>query len=234
MFYLARTQQQPEWLDLGTGSLADVRTNLLEMWRINQTFAGVESLVRHLPVAHQRPICIVDLGTGSGKLAAYLTQRWAKQHQVAVQVYPIDVVARHITIAGENTQQQPNVQLIQADALALPFASGAIDYFVSSLFMHHFEPDELVNLLRNLYQKARHGIVMSDLVRGYAPLLGFKLIQPIFARHYLTHHDGLLSIKRAYTPSELLKLAQQADIPNARIHRYFPWRMTLVANKNDV
>ena len=218
-------------LDLGAGNLTDVRANLHEMWRINRAFAGVESLVRHLRVSRQQPMRIVDLGTGSGKLASYLTQHWAKKHRVALQLYPIDLVARHLTIARENTTTESNVQLIQANALALPFANESVDYFISSLFMHHFAPSELVKLLRDLYRVARRGIVMSDLVRGYAPLMGFKLIQPLFARHYLTRHDGTLSIKRAYTPSELLSLAQQAGLTRARIYRYFPWRMTLVAEK---
>jgi hypothetical protein len=91
-----------------------------------------------------------------------------------------------------------------------------------------------MHVLRETYQRSRRGIVMSDLVRSYIPLLAFPLIQPIFARNYLTRHDGLLSIRRAYTPRELRALAQAAGLETARIYCHFPWRMTLIAEKPGV
>ena len=97
--------------------------------------------------------------------------------------------------------------------------------------MHHFSPELLVELLRTIYRLAHRGIIMSDIVRGYLPLAVFRLIQPVFARHFLTRHDGTVSIKRAYAPHELTQLAHAAGIENARVYSYFPWRMTLVAEK---
>ena len=72
---------------------------------------------------------------------------------------------------------------------------------------------------------------MSDLTRGWLPQIAFKLGQPIFARNFLTQHDGIASIRRAYTPDELLHLAQAAGLLNVRVYRHLGWRMTLVAEK---
>ncbi len=236
-FLVPARQQQTELLDQGAGTLDDVRENLREMWRANQTFGGIRALTRHLYPLLQKSLSedlrVVDLGTGSGKFALELVA-WASQQQIKLKVFPIDWAPRNLTIARENIGVQPAITLLQADALALPFMPNQIDYFVSSLFVHHFEPDALIVLLRDLYQKARRGIVMSDLTRGTLPLMGFRAIQPIFARHYLTRHDGILSILRAYTPAELLSLAHAAGIDNARVYRDFPWRMTLVAEKSHV
>jgi hypothetical protein len=74
---------------------------------------------------------------------------------------------------------------------------------------------------------------MTDLVRGYLPLLAFALIKPIFARHLFTWHDGKRSIQRAYTPDELRTFAQAAGINDVRVQAHFPWRMTLVALKSE-
>jgi hypothetical protein len=59
-------------------------------------------------------------------------------------------------------------------------------------------------------------------------------VQPVFARHELTRRDGITSIRRAYTPDELLQIARDAGLHHARVYRHFPWRMTLVAEKRDV
>jgi SAM-dependent methyltransferase len=227
---------QPELLDQGAGTLDDVRANLNEMWQINQTFAGLRSLTGALIpdlLRKTQPVRIVDLGTGSGKLAQYLTE-WAQQYTLEICVYPLDLSARHLSIAQETIHAIPNIHPLQANVLELPFAPHSIDYFVSSLFLHHFHPDALITLLRETYRLARRGIIMNDLVRGFLPQIAFRLVQPILARHYLTRHDGLISIKRAYTPPELLALAHAAGLTQAHIVCHFPWRMTLIAEKPDV
>jgi ubiquinone/menaquinone biosynthesis C-methylase UbiE len=157
--------------------------------------------------------------------------RWAEKSGVSVQVIGLDWAARNLSIASENTTLQRGITLMRADALELPFAASSIDVVISSLFLHHFSSDDVINLLRSAYQCARRGIVMTDLVRGWLPLMAFKLITPVFARNYLTRHDGALSIRRAYTPSELYALACEAGLPHARIYSHWPWRMTLVADK---
>jgi hypothetical protein len=121
--------------------------------------------------------------------------------------------------------------LVQADALYLPFKPRCVDYFISCLFLHHLSPEGVIDLLARTFGAARCGIVMSDIVRGRLPVIGFKLGQPLFARSFLTRHDGVVSIRRAYTPRELRQLAHAAGIFNARVYQHFPWRMTLVAEK---
>lgn len=227
---------ETELLDTGAGSMTDVRTNLDEMWRLNTLFGGLRALTVHLhppPAAAFQTLSIVDLGTGSGRLPLYL-MKWARKHQVQLQVFPLDISARNLEVARENIGTNSAIHPVQADGLALPFAPHQVDYFVSSLVLHHFAPDALVSLLRETFRLARRGIVMSDIVRGYLPLAAFRLIQPIFARHYLTRQDGITSIKRAYTVVELTELAHAAGLNHARVYAHFPWRMTLVVDKSDV
>lgn len=235
-FLVPSRSDQIELLDQGEGTREDVRTNLDEMWRINQAFAGLRSVTQCLNSQRHRtnqPMRIVDLGTGSGRLALHL-MNWAKRRSLELYVYPLDLSSRNLSVAQDNIKANPLIYPLQADGTALPFAPNSIDYYISSLFMHHFPPDSLISLLRETYRLARGGIIMSDIVRGYLPLAAFRLVQPIFARHFLTRHDGILSIKRAYTPRELLEMARAAGLDNARVISHFPWRMTLVADKPDV
>jgi ubiquinone/menaquinone biosynthesis C-methylase UbiE len=228
-FLIPARQEQPELLDQGAGSMTDVRANLSEIWRINRVFGGIDALTRHLYPClrkHTRPVQVVDLGTGSGEMGSLLMS-WAERHRQQIAVSMLDLSERNLSVAAEHMTS--GVRLVQANALALPFARDQIDYFISSLFLHHLSPDQVVSLLRETYQRARHGIVMSDVTRGYLPLAAFRLVQPLFARHYLTRHDGVVSIKRAYTPKELRSLSHAAGIETARVYEHVPWRMTLVA-----
>jgi hypothetical protein len=222
---------QPEWLDLGLGSNEEVAQNLAEMWRINRFLGGYNALSTHLLprlAAHSEPITVLDLGTGSADMPIALAG-WARGLNLNLRIMAVDWAYRNIAVGRRRTQEFPEIQVLCADAGHLPLRHGSVDYVISSLFLHHFSPSQAVEILRSAYGWAKRGIIMSDLVRGWLPLAGFKLIQPIFARNTLTRHDGALSIRRAYTPDELSELAAAAGLPHAQVTTHWPWRMTLVA-----
>lgn len=223
----------PELLEQGAGTMDDVRTNLREMWCINRWLGGLTALTAHLFPRlrqHREPTLIVDLGSGSGEMAVYI-KHWLQQQKLSAVVYPLELTRRNLEAANDTRRSE--LDFVQADALALPFVKNGVDYYISSLLLHHLTPEQVINLLRESYAHARRGIIVTDLVRGYLPLIAFALIRPIFARHPFTWHDGWCSIRRAYTAAELRSLAEAAAIPNARVCSHFPWRMTFVAFKSD-
>lgn len=232
-FWRPRRVEQAELLDLNVGSLDDVRENLREMWQLNRWLGGVNALTSHLlPMLQDRSeTTVLDLGTGGAEIPIFLTN-WADRKQIRLQVIGVDWSTRNLFTAKNNIERKASIQLMQADALRLPLAESSVDIVISSLFMHHFTPDELINLLQKAFHASKRGIVMSDLVRGYMPLMAFKLISPIFARNWLTRHDGNLSIYRAYTPHEIIRLAHVAGLEAARVYTHFPARMTLIAEKS--
>jgi SAM-dependent methyltransferase len=224
---------QPELLDLGRGSQADVAASLAELERINTYLGGYRSLARELfprLAAAAPPVSLADIGTGAGGLPR-LIARWGRRHGVAVKILAFDQAPRHLIVAEADTCGYPEILLVQADADALPLPPEGVDYAISSLVLHHFAPEALVTLLRAAYARSRRGLVMSDLIRGWLPYLGFKLAQPVIARNFLTRYDGAVSIRRAYTPAELLDLAHAAGLAQARVYTHLPWRMTLVVDR---
>jgi hypothetical protein len=223
---------QPELLDQGIGTDEDVKANFADLWRINRYLGGVQAITQHLYprlLAHAGTTTLIDIGVGSGDMDRVI-RNWAHQHHIALNLWGLDLSARNLMLTRDAADSHFDTR-IQADAMHLPFKAAGVDYYISSLFLHHLAPDNVKKLLSATFQSANRGIIMSDLSRGWLPQIAFKLGQPIFARNFLTQHDGMASIRRAYTPDELLHLAQAAGLANARVYRHWGWRMTLVAEK---
>lgn len=219
----------PELLDLGIGSPADVAASLADLRRINRFLGGIGSITHHLyrRVSAETLTC-VDMGAGAADVTAAVA-RGAARRGINLQMIALDFSARNLDRAAAH---RPAIQLLQADANQFPFAPGTVDFVISSLFLHHFTPDQVIALLRSAYATARRGVIMADLMRGRLPLLAFKLLQPVFARSYITRHDGSVSVQRAYTPAEFRAFAAAAGMSTARVHVHHPWfRMVLVADK---
>lgn len=232
-FLIPERIDQAEYLDLGMGTPQEVADNLAEMHATNRYLGGTRALLRHLLPRLQdqgREVSVLDIGTGNAGIPRDLL-REALKLGLAVQVLGLDRSAQHLQCAVHSANGHPAVPLVCADAGRPPFGLRSVDFVISSLFLHHFSPQEVTTLLCEAFELAECGLVMTDLVRGRLPLAAFKLVQPVFARNYLTRHDGLLSIRRAYTPQELLGLAQAAGLRQARVYSHFPWRMTLVVDR---
>lgn len=220
----------PELLDGGAEAPAEVVRSLRDLERINRWLGGNAAISAHLYPRLRRAegtVTVADIATGSAHLPRTVSA-WAARSGRDVRLFAVDFTPRHLEFAA---QTSTSVQLVQADALHLPFAPLRVDYYLSSLFLHHLPPDTLIAFLRDTYARARRGIIMSDLTRGWLPLIGFKLIQPAFARSCITRFDAIASIKRGYLPAELCDMAQQAGIRAPRIYQHPLFRMTLVADK---
>ncbi|MGQ9633478.1 MAG: hypothetical protein ACUVXB_04465 [Bryobacteraceae bacterium] len=76
--------------------------------------------------------------------------------------------------------------------------------------LHHLSPDEVVALLSALRPHARHALIVNDLERSRAAWAGVWLATRLVCRSRWTHHDGPLSVRRAYTLEELRKLGGRA------------------------
>ncbi len=53
-----------------------------------------------------------------------------------------------------------------ADAFRLPFGPASFDFVFSSLFLHHFTNDQVVELFRSFHGLARRAVLAIDLDRG--------------------------------------------------------------------
>src|SRR5204862_878414 len=114
----------------------------------------------------------------------------------------------------------PEVLLVQADAAALPVRDGAADIVTAGLTLHHLEPEQAVEGLRQMTAAAAIAVVVNDLLRRRLSLGLVWLATRLLRCHPISRHDGPLSVRRAYSAAELAALAQKAGITTLTVRAY--------------
>ena len=82
-----------------------------------------------------------------------------------------------------------------------------------------------------LARVARGGrILVGELERCLPGYIGARfLAATVWRANPVTRHDGPLSVRRAFTPDELLRLGHRAGLRGPRIHRHLFYRLVLCA-----
>jgi 2-polyprenyl-3-methyl-5-hydroxy-6-metoxy-1,4-benzoquinol methylase len=232
---LRRRIEAEEWLDHGCGTAAAVAQSLVDLNRINRWLGGLRSitdhLLPHLGRCQSDVLRVLDLGAG-GCAIAHALARWGRAHRRPLQVLALDIRLSHLQWAHRQTAPWPEIVLMQGDAWSPPVTEGGVDVVISSLFLHHFTSAELVQLLPRWLRLAQHCVIMSDIVRHPIPYWFMKATSPVFARSPITRHDAAISLRRAYTLAELHTIVDDAGLGGARIVPHFPYRMTLVIDRD--
>jgi ubiquinone/menaquinone biosynthesis C-methylase UbiE len=209
-----------EILDAGTAAPQEVQESLGDLRRLNAWLGGRRVLrtllreqVRRTNLAR---FTVLDAGTGSGDLAAYVARNFP------AWVCGLDRQPLHLQLAEHDRAWSP----VAADMHAMPFPVRSFDFVTASLVLHHFEDDAAVKLLREMAALARHALLVNDLERHVLPWW-FIRYSP-FASNHITRLDGAASVQRAFTVDELTALAQRAGFTRFRVRKHIPFRLSLV------
>ena len=112
------------------------------------------------------------------------------------------------------------------DALALPFADASIDVVMCSQVLHHFEFEDAERLVREMNRVARVAVIVSDLRRSWVAAAGFWLVSFPMGFHPVTRHDGVVSVLRGFTSTELHTVVRSATGAAPVVSRRLGWRLT--------
>ena len=218
---LSRRSDRRELLDTGRVVGAALRTNLADLARLNRlpggAHASTQAVARRAGARHE--LTVLDVGTGAGDLPlAFAARGWSV---IGLEADP-DVAAVASTITGGTDR----VRIVTGDATALPFDDASVDVAHASLLLHHLDPAMAARALAEMARVARLGVVINDLRRGVLPLLAVGVAVAALGRCRATRHDGLLSVRRSYTPAELDALLAASGL--RRVRRSAAWMPRVV------
>jgi SAM-dependent methyltransferase len=209
----------------------DMVRSLKDLEYVNRRWGASRALARYL-IARMREsggssFTLLDVGAGSGVTSSVLAERIARSG-FHVRVVAVDLQWRHLATGRYRTFN--GTRGLAADAFRLPLRACAADWVVSTLFFHHFSPDENVRLLKEFARVALRGFVLLDLRRHLFPLLFVTLAGRIAFQSHASVHDGPASVRQAYTRAEAETITREA-VPGSRVQRVFPYRL-LISGEN--
>ena len=228
--YYARVDAD-EWVDDPALSLDDTLDTVREQAVVNRLLGGAHATLAHaIPLLRScpsMPIRVLDAACGGGDLSRRLVDA-ARQNAKPITVIGLDLSPHVIAHARTLSDGYPEIEYRIGDALHPPFRQGAFDLVMLPTFIHHLQPEQVITLLQVARGLCKGTVIVADLVRSPWAYLGFWLFAHLMRFSRVTIHDGLVSVRRAYTPVELTELVQRAGLEHWTLTRHLISRMTLV------
>lgn len=208
--------EDPELMDdfaMEGENLCDALDKIAEINRLlggnRITLDGVQTLIKNIPAS--KSLSIIDIGCGNGDMLRMLAD-FADNQQLNFDLTGLD--ANHYTIrhAQNLSFHYPNISYLQKNAFDPDFETFEYDIALCTLTLHHFNEDELLQLMTILNKNARIGIVINDLQRSALAYRLFQLLGFVFRLKKMPREDGLTSILRGFKKKELIDYSQKLNL----------------------
>jgi 2-polyprenyl-3-methyl-5-hydroxy-6-metoxy-1,4-benzoquinol methylase len=176
--------------------------------------------------ANGEPLRVLDVACGAGDLSIALFRRAARAG-LNLRLQAADISSRALEHAQKRAEAAgARIHFFQLDALADDFPSD-YDVVFSSLFLHHLNEEQAVNLLQRMARAARRMVLVSDLARSRMGWTAAYLVTRLLTTSDVVQTDGPLSVEGAFTPDEAIALAHRAGLRSASVVRRWLFRFLL-------
>ena len=212
-----------ELLDQPGVDPAVVRRSLADVVLANTLFGGKRCALQEFRSAlPDLPLeaTLLDVGTGLGDIPCGARDL---AHENGVRLTTIGLDAAAVLASACRASLDHSVR---ASALSLPFADKSIDVVMCSQVLHHFAGPDADVLLREMNRVARVRVIVADIRRSWLAAAGLWLASFPLRFHAVSRHDGVVSVMRGFTPSELSDTVQHAVALRPVAHRRRGFRVT--------
>lgn len=207
----------PEWMDDPNLDQVTLQHAVDDINTVNRLLHGfhftLKAVKKELQKHPNKALTIVDAGCGDGEMLRYLEKNLKQEN---VSFLGLDFAARSIEKARLKSKGLLRLRFRESDILKIHPADLKCDILISSLTMHHFNDSEIVTFLTKFKEITSKTIIINDLHRHRLAFLFFKYLSPIFIKHEISKHDGLISIASGFKARDFKKYATAIGTNNDR------------------
>ncbi len=179
------------------------------------------------------PCRVLDIATGGGDLPLALNNLAAGMG-VELKITAIDISRQAIAHAKRKADGIGDiVDFRRCDVFREEWPGKEYDVVMCSLFLHHLDDAQAVELLAKMYAAATQLVLVSDLRRCVRGLWLTRVAARTLSRSPVVRVDGPRSVRAAFTVEEVRSLAQQAGWSDSEVHPVWPFRLLLSGSKGS-
>lgn len=215
-------------MDKPDADLALLRRTIEQFDLINRLFSrSVDLFKKHvLPLLLKDPHrewTILDFGSGGADTDRALV-RLCRRRGLRVNITALDLDARVLPWARQLCVGYPEITCVSGSLFDME-QLGDFDVILSNHTLHHLSYPDVRRAVELSLRHARHGVLLNDLRRSFWGYVGYTIFAGLFLRRSLAYSDGRLSVRRAFTRSELER--ELGGLPGLRIGEAMPSRIYL-------
>jgi len=224
-----------ELLDRNDIPFKDIKRNMQELEYINTNLGGhkitLDGFKKFCTGSKENFLSVCEIGCGGGDNLKAI-DKWCKKNKITANLMGIDINKDCIDYAKENCENIPGIKFIISDYKLASFQNKKPAVIFSSLFCHHLDNEQFIEMLRWCKQNSATGFFINDLHRHFLAYYSIKLLTVLFSKSYLVKNDAPLSVTRGFRREELINLLDKAGIKNYTISWKWAFRW-LVLVKNE-
>lgn len=231
--------EQPELMDDPSSDRRQLERTLQQFGLINRLFSRSTGLLRRhllddMVQQGRSSATVLDVGAGAGDIARRLLQS-ARRRGLELSITCLDSDRRVVEYARRSLLSEHSITVRLGSIFEQVHHDGhEYDYVICNHFLHHLRDDEIARFLDIAHRITRRRLLANDLLRANWAVLGFRLFAALFLRGSFARHDGVLSIRRGFRPSELRRLVNgSAWADEATVHTAVPGRVYLLGSRSS-
>ncbi|HZS19135.1 MAG TPA: methyltransferase domain-containing protein [Candidatus Udaeobacter sp.] len=196
-----------EMMDRDKPPAAELERDLERIRQLNRWFGSyhlVLTFIRRWIKPGDR-LRIVDLATGSGDIPRLIVD-YARTIDASVEIDALDRQPATLEVARNLSAEYPNISYREANILEWN-PDKRYDIALCSLALHHFSNDDATRVLCACREMSKRFVLVSDLRRSFFLTVGVYFLTATVFREPMTRYDSRLSVRRAFSFSEMRELA---------------------------
>lgn len=232
MIDLSARSTLPEKMDAPGVAEHETRQALRELEVVNELLGGYNVVLHALGQLDwpAREVTIIDMGCGGGDMLRAIAV-WAIKHNHKVKLIGVDWNPVMTAYATERSSQYNNISFKTLSVFDDTLLAEKADITMSSLFCHHFDKKELVDLVSRMYHLAGYAVIINDLHRHWFAYYSIKMLTSVLSKTYLVKYDAPLSVARSFIRNDWKEILSEANIANYSLNWKWAWRWELIIKK---